>query len=414
MGFGAPTPPPGVTTFLELTDTPATYAGQALKLAKVNVGETALSLGLLLSFTDWYAGGAPTSFPWVYEPDVPFAGGMKFSPIILDGVTGQYHVFIIGGSDEFYKYNIDTKQYHKLTDAPGGLSNHLALSPDGNKLASGSGTRISIYDIEANTWSESPVAPQISATDAEMMGCVWADNDVIWAWVRADVTGTWTIKCYKYTVSTSTWNAYANSITPDPTVWATACSIRTDGTTVYASSLGNNYYSFQRYTIATDAYSEGNFGTGWYSIGGCDRKARLWVRQLSGGDWWRFWDCDADTLTWSGVEDNTLQDKASNLTGGFREMSQIIYHARNDNPKIMSYFGTGSWRLAQKVLTDYNLVVFRKPADGFAISCVNVTAGYYIPIHLFDVLCLPAGTWEFFYPKDGDYTKLKISGSELK
>ena len=32
----------GVTTFLALNDTPSTYAGQALKVASVNAGETAL------------------------------------------------------------------------------------------------------------------------------------------------------------------------------------------------------------------------------------------------------------------------------------------------------------------------------------------------------------------------------------
>lgn len=32
----------GVTTFLGLTDTPSTYAGQSLKGVRVNVGETAL------------------------------------------------------------------------------------------------------------------------------------------------------------------------------------------------------------------------------------------------------------------------------------------------------------------------------------------------------------------------------------
>ncbi|GAI94335.1 unnamed protein product, partial [marine sediment metagenome] len=75
---------------------------------------------------------------------------------------------------------------------------------------------------------------------------------------------------------------------------------------------------------------------------------------------------------------------------------------------------SGSWRLAQKTLTDYNLVVFKKPADGFSIQAVDKINGHFIPIPLFSTLVLPAGTWEFFYPKDGDYTKLKISGSELK
>jgi len=55
-----------------------------------------------------------------------------------------------------------------------------------------------------------------------------------------------------------------------------------------------------------------------------------------------------------------------------------------------------------------------KPTDGFAILAIDQVNGFTIPIYRFTTLALPAGTWEFFYPKDGDYTKLKISGSELK
>ncbi len=65
----------GATTFLELTDTPATYAGQALKTVRVNAGETALefytisggyletaSNGLTVSGTDVQLGGSLTGF----------------------------------------------------------------------------------------------------------------------------------------------------------------------------------------------------------------------------------------------------------------------------------------------------------------------------------------------------------------
>ena len=55
MGFGAAG---GAATFVELKDTPETYSGQAGKLAKVKAAEDGLELTLLLSFTDWYAGGS--------------------------------------------------------------------------------------------------------------------------------------------------------------------------------------------------------------------------------------------------------------------------------------------------------------------------------------------------------------------
>jgi len=410
MGYGSPG---GASTFLDLLDTPDTYSGQKQKLVKVKTAEDGLNLDLLLSFTDWYAGGAPTSYPWVFEPNVPFASSIKFSPIIKDPTTNEYWVYLIGSTSEFYKFNITTKQYHRLADSLGGINNHLALSPDGKKLAGGSNNRLYIYDIEANTWSQSPTAPNINATACEVMGCVWADNDIIWAGMRAQIDTTWHVKCYRYTVSTTTWNSYTNEFLPSASFYALAATIRTNGSALYFGPLGNNYYTLMRYTIATDTYNQCSLqSSNRRPIGACDRNARVWVHV--DGVYICYWDCDSDTFVDPAISQQTLEDKGSNWTGGFLDTSKVIYWARNANPKLMSYFGTGSWRLAQKTLTDYNLVVFKKPADGFAISAVNTGDGFYIPIFLFDVLCLPAGTWEFFYPKDGDYTKLKISASELK
>ena len=138
MGYGSPG---GAATFLDLLDTPETYTGQALKLAKVNAGETELSLDLLLSFTDWYAGGAPTSYPWEFEAALPFtplSEGVFFSPI-LKNVMGQYYCYLTSAeNDTFYLYNITTKQYHRLADqtiAGAFLYRPPALSPDKNKTS---------------------------------------------------------------------------------------------------------------------------------------------------------------------------------------------------------------------------------------------------------------------------------------
>jgi len=410
MGYGPPPPPtptPGITTFLELTDTPSSFTGQALKLAKVNAGETALSLDLLLSFTDWYAGGAPTTYPWEFEANFPVAPpseGIFFSPI-LKNIQGQYYCYVVSFTpDTFYLYNITTKQYHRLADL--NVANTAfsyrspALSPDGKKLAcvSGDAMSVEIYDIEANTWTDSPDAP------AQIQHAVWLDDDTIWT----HRTGG-TCKFFEYIVSTTVWSQFANSLAVDSSSGqALACS--PDKTTLYAGGIGTHYYKIVKYVIATDTYSELTLSPERRVFHSADR-IRLWH---TSGEYVHYFKCEDETTQTNLMPPNPQRDKASNLALGVYELTACLGHYRNAAPRIMSYFGSGSWRLASKVLTDYNLAVFKKPNDGFEIKAVCKASNYFVPIPLFSTLTLPAGTWEFFYPKDGDYTKLKISGSVLK
>lgn len=62
-------PPAGPTTFLELTDTPASYSGQAAKVATVNAGETALE------FTTPAAGGGLPDL----DDDTEVSSGRQFN-----------------------------------------------------------------------------------------------------------------------------------------------------------------------------------------------------------------------------------------------------------------------------------------------------------------------------------------------
>ncbi len=416
MGFGPPIPE-AKSTLLELDDTPSSYEGQALKLVKVNAGETASVFALLLSFTDWYAGGAPNSYPWEFEAVIPFAYDYNIclSPI-LKNILGQYYVYAIPCENVFYLYNITTKQWHRLADPVTTKAQNNrrppALSPNKEKLAIVAANRayIEIYDIEANTWAASSIAPNLAATTPDITKVVWVDDDTVWACVRANVPP-FTVKFYRYVVSTDTWTQFTNSITPsDHDTRCMACN--NDGSILYAGGVGSENYYYTKYVISTDTYSSGNVGS-QRQFFYCADRTRLWY--IFEGDFACYYlDCEDESTHGVVFPTNPQRDKPSLWTLGVYELSACIGEYRAAAPRLMSYFGSGSWRLAQKVLTDYNLVVFKKPADGFAISAVDKVNGYYIPIHLFSTLTLPAGTWEFFYPKDGDYTKLKISGSELK
>lgn len=401
--------------FTELSDAPSSYTGQASKLVKVNPGETGLTLDLLLSFTDWYAGGVPTDFPWVFEANTPCGwSNPYFSPIVKNEI-GQYIVYI-GGLDalRLYRYNLTTKQWHRLADPPEKVLGSLALSPDGTKLAVKGSldgynyTFFCFYDIKTNSWSTSPTAPQIASVDVNIRAGVWADNDILWS-VVAGTGGR--NKCFKYTVSTTTWEQFTNEITPtfkNPHI----IGISPDLTTLYFGDCGSSTHKGSKYVIATDTYTENalDIGPGYFSYV-ADRH-KIWFGTASSIT--SYVDLSDESNHADIFPTNPEGTKPSNIAAGIFETSVVIAHYRAAEPLLMSYSGTGYWKLAEKVLTDYNLVLFKKPADGYAILAIDKVSGLTVPIYLLSTLTLPAGTWEFFYPKEGDYTQLVISGSELK
>ncbi len=410
MGFGAG----GAATFVGLKDTPETYSGQSGKLAKVKATEDGLDLDLLLSFTDWYAGGVPTDFPWVFEANTPCGWSNPcLSPIVKNDI-GQYIVYVAGYDvQRLYEYNLDTKQWHRLADPPDVLFTPLALSPDGSKLAAyGQNNKnvLYIYGIEVNSWISSPAAPQMDATDVTIEGKVWADDDTVWCVVRANLPP-FTVKCFRYVVSTTTWTQFTNSIAPAVSN-PQGIGITPDETVLYFGNCGADYHTYTKYVISTDTYTYGDMGSQrrfFY----CADRTRLWYT-FEGDYAFHYFKCEDETTHTDQFPTNPQRDKPSGWHLGVYELSAAICHARTTEPFLMSYSGTGYWKLAEKVLTDYNLIVFKKPADGYAILAIDKVSGFTVPIYLMSTLTLPAGTWEFFYPKDGDYTQLKISGSELK
>lgn len=419
MGYGASG---GVATFIGLEDTPATYAGQGLKLAKVNVGETGLSLDLLLSFTDWYAGAAPASYPWILVGKMPFSltnDNPTFSPI-LKNVKEEYYVYVGSLNDALlWKYNLTTGQWFELASPTEVISvsgYSLAMSPGGKKLAVSSGAardKLQIYDIESNTWLTTAVAPNLDGVTPHVLSCVWADDDTVWTYARR--TGPNNSKMYKYTVSTTTWDTYANSTGAVTCNGYRCAAIKSDGTIIYVGEVGAASTNYLKYTIATDNYNvAGSISSADYYMTADKNSNRLWYYMSPAATTFRYMDVDDESQHINIWENNPQRNRDTNINMGvFGELVCIAFH-RTTEPMVWSYTGTGMWNLGQKVLTDYNLVVFRKPADGYAITAIDTINNFVIPIFLFNALCLPAGTWDFFYPKDGDYTQLKISGSMLK
>ena len=152
---------------------------------------------------------------WINEEALPFTvtTSVYFSPIVSDVV------YILDRGTEFWKYNLTTKIYTKLTSPTYSGENvyrTLAISPDGTKIAVVSegaasepnGRRIEIFTISSNSWTASSQAPDILGSTSALRSVVWEDNDIIWAWSKRTAVNLG--KCIKWVSSTNTWTQYTN------------------------------------------------------------------------------------------------------------------------------------------------------------------------------------------------------------
>jgi len=414
----------GVSSFLGLADAPHSYSGQSKKVARVNTGENALEFGgPPLGFVNFYNGAAPTDFPWNFETAAPwtYVTGPFFSPIIKNAIN-QMEVYVIDFGTNFWKYNIDTKHWTKLASpnyTGTGCSRQLAFSPDGAKLACTSeqypgadgGRRISIYTIATDTWTDSSQCPQIAGNDAYVRSLVWQDNNTIWAWAkRAQVNHTF--QCKKYTPSTDTWTSFANTFLSGYAT-GTPAAIKADGSVVFGGGIGAAIQNYCKYTVATDTYdAAGTIGAGRQPITAAAwERNRLWFASSST---WQPGYLNVETEVATGGVFPVNPERTIAGTYGFYLTTAAIMQAKGTEPSLMTYIGTGTWRLAQQALSQRALVLVDKPDDGYAVLATEPTLLRTIPFYAYSSVTVPAGTWSFYYPKSGDYTKIKLYYSLLE
>ncbi|GAI69153.1 unnamed protein product [marine sediment metagenome] len=423
MGFGSG----GAATFIELKDTPAAYTGQADKLVKVKAGEDGLDLVMPyagIELLRFYNGEMPTDIAWAYESPIPFTLNLKvyFSPIFkTEG--GEYYVYVVGQDKKFYLYNITRARWTRLADtiydggsgSPSSSSSRaLAVSPDGTKLACCSeitpttdgGRRLEIYNRGTGIWSASSQCPNICGVQiAYLQSLVWVDDDTIWAWARESSMAANEGQCVKYVVSTDTWTVFAAETGVKTYFQGYNCAMNADGTVIFGGNIGASQVSYCKYTIATDSYAYGSLPAGRYCVKTADR-FNLWYIVLADNRQ-AYLECQDESQHENIFPENTERDGTRDSFGVFGEYFCLCY-ARDTAPRLMSYYGTGMYHLITKVFTSYNMMVFNKPDDGFAIDAVEETLGFHIPVFNYDTLTLPAGTWKFYYPKDGDYSQVQL------
>ncbi|MBU0847403.1 fibronectin type III domain-containing protein [Patescibacteria group bacterium] len=283
---------------------------------------------------------------WVAEANWPVAWtSIYFSPMAVE--SGEFIVYAggfegTGTLKKFYKYNIDTNTWTELAVPPNYIASSISMSPDGSKLAAAISSYdiLFIYDVGGNSWTSSAAAPAIGAVAVRLQSFVWADNDTLWVCVDANVAGTWTVKCFKYVVSTDTWTQYTNLITP-AVHNAYTIGISPDGTTLYFGNCGSYYYKASRYVIATDTYTEDviHIASAHYFTR-CSDRNRLWygandpgpLAQIEG-----YIDLSDESASGVIFPDNASKTKPSNLTAGiYNGVSAIVYYCI-DEPRNWSY-----------------------------------------------------------------------------
>lgn len=374
----------------------------------------------------FYNGEVPTDIVWAFESPIPFTLNQLvfFSPI-LKTEGGEYYVYVIGQDTKFYQYNITRARWTRLAEPAysGGAglpasfsSRSLALSPNGKKLACCSeidtaedgGRRIEIYNRETGLWSASSQAPDlIGAQPAYLQSLVWVDDDTIWAWARRTSQGSNRGQCYRYVVSTDTWTTFANETLVQTAFQGWNCAMNADGTVIFGGGIGATSRNYCKYTIATDTYDfAGSLAAGRFFVKSPADRFNLWYVIVT-GDRQSYLQCPDESTHENIFAENTERDGNRDKFAVFGEY-YCLCHARDTAPRLMSFYGTGMYRLVTKVFTSNNMMVFNKPDDGFPVEAIEETLGFHIPAFNYDTLTLPAGSWKFYYHKDGDYSELEL------
>lgn len=373
----------------------------------------------------FYNGDLPTDIGWAFESPIPFTlnKSVFFSPIFkTEG--GEYYVYVVGQDTKFYQYNITRARWTRLSDTiyDGGSgspasssSRSLALSPDGTRLACCSeinptddgGRRIEIYNRATGLWSASSQAPDLLlASVAYLQSLVWVDDDTIWAWARRTSQGSNRGQCFRYVVSTDTWTTFANEIN-EAAFQGFNCAMNADGTVIFGGGIGASNRTYCKYTIATDTYDvASSLAAGRFFVKSPADRFVLWYL-IATGDRQSYLVCSDESTHENIFPENTERDGNRDKFAVFEE-SFCLSHARDTAPRLMSHQGTGMYRLIPKVFTSFNMVVFKKPDDGFPIEAIEETLGFHLPVFNYDTLTLPAGSWKFYYQKDGNYSRLEL------
>ncbi len=377
----------------------------------------------------------PSTASWLAEAGLPFdpirttpSGTLPyvyFSPII-NLVPLEEIIFLINYEREFWFYNLDARKYFPLTgpDTDGDFwGRPIAVSPDQNTLAvisdsvdelvQGNCRKIEFYDIATGTWSSSPAAPTIDGETGFVRSFVFLDNNTIWAWVANGILNS-DVKALKLTKgatwAASSWTQFTNMITGQ--VQLKAAAINAAGTILYGTRSddgGNVNRSWLKYTIATDTYTSGTLdaATESFSVDGTgqDNSSRLWFRKANR---YGFFDVESETETDDHFALDTLPNVVQNTNFGTKGTTDILGLQASALPFIHSIRAGGTYLIGTIVAKNNQEVLVEKPADDFTVTFVKRNSNRSYAIIDTQSFRLIDGTWDVYYPIDGDITTVTI------
>lgn len=360
----------------------------------------------------------PSTIQWAFAAGLPFVpgGAVYFSPIIEE-IDGNSIVYLFDQEAlNLWKYSVTARSYTKLTSPEGwnGFTGYktLALNPLGTILAviGDDATSIRVlgfYDIGTDSWTYSDTAPDIAGTSADVRSLVWADDNILWVWVKKGTGGTALQKCMRYVKSTDTWTQFANDTGALTTSQARSAAIKNDNSVVYGNHMGADAARYYTYTIGTDTYAQSA------SVGA--NRNGMWVYNRT--TLWNF-RTNSDALDYVDTADNsvnndnfaTITDRVGNVpafAGITSDLVTIIGNVRSTPPPVMKVSG-GEYEIGTIFVANRVQVVVWKPEDNFILSIVNVIDGITHSSDHSGIFYLSQGTWQIFYPTSGSFATLEI------
>jgi len=214
--------------------------------------------------------------------------------------SSPIYAFRGGGSNAFWRYDIQGNIWTAMANAPANVGSGGALTYDGSYIYAfgGSSTRTFWrYDIQANTWTTMTDAP----ANVGSGGALTYDGNYVYAF-RGGTTKTF----WRYDIQADTWTTRADA----PANVGSGGALTYSGSYIYAFRGGNTKafwrYDIQANTWTTRANAPANLGDG-----GALTYDGSYIYAFRGGTTRAFWRYDIQGDTWT-----TMTNAPANVGGG--------------------------------------------------------------------------------------------------
>lgn len=403
----------GVTEFLKLTDTPASYVGESGDVPKVKGTEDGLE----------FAGGKPT-FTKIYDGAVPSTGNLLplgklpyGTTSMLDFFTvvhGDY--FYVGGGhtpvdiyyDEFYRLNLTTGEWKRLADLPGRCEIrcqaayyngkiYVTVRDSPDDIYNG---YLFCYDVATDSWSSHDLG-------IERFGAYMLPTAAKLYIISTPITGNSSFDEVDYgDLDTKTARASLNGN-------CRGAAVVSDTVYIFDYTKDNSNYKLLEYNTVGDSWDDTGFtcaptpySKNWMDI---EDRDYMWV-VVKDGDHWKLYrsDCAHDF-----VEQVDMGETAYGTYYLQRSGETDMYVFEGATPIHIlpdTHYGiikmVGVWELCSQAFGQGDFLIV--DAHGVPVNC-SVGDAHKVTISGYSAqIIIAAETWDFKLSKDYDYSEVDI------